>query len=125
MDNWGSNNYARPHTIPKQTELWNGVTKLAHIITAYAKDRPEKLTSCLPYAIWAYNSTKHASTQETPFFLMYNRDPQEPGDLKPPSRFRLVEDANNVFSQRWHEALDLALDEHTAAQQRQKMHMTR
>ena len=32
----------------------------------------------IPYVVFAYNTTSHTSTGETPFFLMYGRDPEIP-----------------------------------------------
>jgi hypothetical protein len=32
----------------------------------------------LPYALWAYRSAQHATTGETPYFLIYGRDPSGP-----------------------------------------------
>ena len=36
---------------------------------------------CLPYLLFAYRSTVQPSTRESPFFLLYGRDPQLPTDL--------------------------------------------
>ena len=92
----------------------------AHMITAYAKERPKEWADYLAYALWAYNSSEHASTRETPFFIVFSRDPQEPGDLNPPARYCMMENENNIFSQRWHEALDQAFGNSKMAQQRQQ-----
>ena len=70
------------------------------MITAYAKEHPEEWADYLAYAVWEYNTSEHASTRETPFFLVFSRDPQEPGDLKPPVRYHMMGNENNMFSQR-------------------------
>ena len=34
----------------------------------------------IPYALWAYRTAQHATTGETPFFLIYGRDPIGPAE---------------------------------------------
>ena len=36
----------------------------------------------IPYALWAYRTAPHATTGESPFFLIYGRDPVNPVDVK-------------------------------------------
>jgi ''chromo'' (CHRromatin Organisation MOdifier) domain./Reverse transcriptase (RNA-dependent DNA polymerase)./Integrase core domain. len=36
----------------------------------------------LPYALWAYRTAVHAVTKETPYFLVYGREPINPADLR-------------------------------------------
>jgi len=36
----------------------------------------------LPYALWAYRTAVHATTKETPFFLVYGREAVNPSDLR-------------------------------------------
>ena len=36
----------------------------------------------IPYALWAYRTAIHATTKETPYFLVYGRDPVDPTDVK-------------------------------------------
>ena len=36
----------------------------------------------LPYALWAYRTSVHATTKETPFFLVYGRHPTNPADIR-------------------------------------------
>ena len=40
--------------------------------------------------------------------MLKERDPLEPTDLKPPMRYRGTEDENNIFTQQWHDAIELA-----------------
>ena len=37
--------------------------------------------TCLPYVLFAYRATFDASTAESPFFLLYGRDPRLPTEL--------------------------------------------
>ena len=36
----------------------------------------------IPYALWAYRTAPHATTAETPFFLIYGHDPVNPVDVR-------------------------------------------
>ena len=36
----------------------------------------------IPYALWAYRTAVHATTKETPFFLVYGRQPINPADFR-------------------------------------------
>ena len=39
---------------------------------------PKDWDQCLPYVVYAYHTTAQESTKESPFFLLYGRDPQIP-----------------------------------------------
>ena len=39
---------------------------------------PKDWDRCLPYVVYAYHTTAQESTKESPFFLLYVRDPQIP-----------------------------------------------
>ena len=36
----------------------------------------------IPYALWAYRTAVHATTKETPFFMVYGREAENPTDVK-------------------------------------------
>ena len=36
----------------------------------------------IPYALWAYRTAMHNTTKETPYFLVYGRDPINPVDVR-------------------------------------------
>ena len=36
----------------------------------------------IPYALWAYRTAVHATTRESPFFLVYGRQPVNPADIR-------------------------------------------
>ena len=38
--------------------------------------------SMIPYALWAYRTAVHNTTKETPYFLVYGRDPVNPIDVR-------------------------------------------
>jgi transposase InsO family protein len=54
------------------------------MITSFANKDPKQWDDHLDYVVAAYNRTPHASTGETPFFLLKGRDALEPTDLRPP-----------------------------------------
>ena len=78
----------------------------------------------LPYVLFAYRATLQASTAESPFFLLYGRDPQLPTDaaLCPPverSTMR-TNDYRSSLVQSMSEAWELARTSIEKAQSRQK-----
>ena len=62
---------------------------LAKTLTEGGKDWDEKI----PYVLFAYRASIQHSTQESPFFLLYGRDPRLPTEkvLSPPTTRLLVE----------------------------------
>lgn len=93
---------------------------LADMLTAHVQREPQNWDIHLDYCVSCYNQTAHISTKETQFFLIKGRDPLEPTDLRPPIRFRLVQNENNVFSQQWHQALEIARANILISQEKQK-----
>ena len=81
---------------------------LINMLSAYAKSEPDCWDQHLHYCVARYNSTVHSSTGESPFYLLKMRDRAEPTDLRPPSRYRLVEDENEMIARHYHDALELA-----------------
>ena len=93
---------------------------LGDMLTAHVNKNPRNWDLQLDYCVSCYNQTPHLSTKETPFFLLKGRDPLEPTDLRPPMRYRGLEDENNVFTQSWHDAMELAKAHLIIAQDTQK-----
>lgn len=98
---------------------------LGDMLTAHIAKDPPPWDVQLDYCIACYNQTTHASTNETPFYLMKGRDPLEPTDLRPPLRYRSLESEDNIFSQYWHDAVDLAKSHLIIAQNNQKQNYDR
>ena len=59
--------------------------RLANSLSHYVQENQKDWDQWIPYVTFAYNTTPHTSTKETPFFLMYGRDPEIPKEdlLKP------------------------------------------
>ena len=93
---------------------------IVDMLTMYSHNNPESWCEYLPYAIFAYNTSLQASIKETPFFVMYGRDPIEPSDLKPPSRYRLGDDELEDFTWNWHRTVELCREHLAKAQKYQK-----
>ena len=93
---------------------------LADMLTAHVHKEPINWDIHLDYCISCYNQSIHISTKESPFFLLKGRDPLEPTDLRPPMRYRLAQNENNIFSQQWHQAVELARANILIAQDKQK-----
>ena len=93
---------------------------LGDMLTAHVHQDPQNWDTHLDYCVACYNQTTHISTKETPFFLLKGRDPLEPTDLRPPMRYRGLEDESNIFTQQWSDAIDLAKAHLIIAQNQQK-----
>jgi hypothetical protein len=75
----------------------------------------------LPYVIYVYNSSIHASTGETPHYLLYGQDPIEADDISSAfARKRCVDDRHDHFFKIWREAIELAKETFMKAQLNQK-----
>ena len=83
----------------------------------------------LPYVLFAYRASIQESTQESPFFLLYGRDPQLPTDamLSPPvDRHNVdVDDFKSEMTLHMSEAWELARASVKKAQHRQKKQYNR
>jgi hypothetical protein len=98
---------------------------IGDMLTAHVYNNPREWDEHLNYVVAAYNRTPHSSTGESPFFLLKGRDALEPTDLRPPMRNRVLTDQNNVFTQQWQEAIELAKSKVVLAQARQKKYYDR
>ena len=61
----------------------NGATErfnqtLANSLSHYVQESQKDWDQWIPYVVFAYNTTPHTSTGETPFFLTYGMDPEIP-----------------------------------------------
>lgn len=74
----------------------------------------------MPFCISRYNRSPQASTGETPNWLVKLRDPLEPTDLRPPMRYRALEDENDIFAQRYSDAYELCKANQVLAKDKQK-----
>lgn len=83
----------------------------------------------LPYLLFAYRVCAQESTKESPFYLMYGRDPRLPTEsaLTPPSFACMVdlEDYRTALVAHLSEAWQLAKDNIVKAQERQKVQYDR
>lgn len=68
----------RPQT-NGQTERFNAC--LAHMIKHYVDSDHKDWDEILPMVLYAYNTSKHEITGETPFFLLFGRDDITPTDV--------------------------------------------
>ena len=67
---------------------------LIQMLAKVTGNTPKDWDDCLPYVVYAYHATAQESTKESPFFLIYGRDPQLPtADAlsQPPSTVYMVD----------------------------------
>ena len=78
----------------------------------------------LPYVLFAYRATQHVSVGESPFFLVYGRDPKLPTEtaLCPPNYYDFLDldDYKSVMLQGMSTAWDRAQKSLLKAQKQQK-----
>ena len=85
---------------------------LVNTISAYVGKGGKDWDTYLPYAVFAYNSSEQRSTKQTPFFLLYGREPQLPIDAAlnfKPSRYTIDLDdyaleVPRLMAAAWHNA---------------------
>ena len=96
------------------------IDMLAKTVKSNCKDWDQRL----PYVLFAYRCSPQSSTGESPFFLLYGRDPQLPKEavLTPdPDRSQLdLDDNKSDLTHRMSEAWELAKDSVMKAQKSQK-----
>ena len=98
---------------------------LADMLASYVSSHPDRWSTFLPFVTFAYNTAVHTSTGFTPFYLLYGREAREPSDMIPPTRLRTINDDNMIYSQMWHDAIDIAKDKLHEAQEAQKLYYDR
>uniref|UniRef100_A0A3Q3G5R5 Gypsy retrotransposon integrase-like protein 1 n=1 Tax=Kryptolebias marmoratus TaxID=37003 RepID=A0A3Q3G5R5_KRYMA len=54
---------------------------LHNLLRALPMTRKRDWTACLPQLLYAYNTTPHQSTGESPYFLMFGQEPRLPVDF--------------------------------------------
>jgi len=64
----------------------NGLTErfnktLVEMLSMYVESKQKDWDIYIPYVVFAYRTAPHASTNETPFYLLYGRDARYPSDL--------------------------------------------
>ncbi|KZS03114.1 Uncharacterized protein APZ42_034224 [Daphnia magna] len=96
---------------------------LCDMIGCYVSDQPPNWDKYLPFVTFAYNTAKQASTQETPFFLFFGREPVMPNDIKINRRYEICEDTSMVYSQQWGKAQNLEREHLFKSETRQKKYI--
>ena len=98
---------------------------LAQLLSMYTSRNQQDWDEYLPAVLFAYRSTRQESTKETPYFLMYGRDPDVPSDIVKGLRLS-VNGPKNVIQWRdtlletLKEAYNFVREELSSAQQKQK-----
>ena len=109
----------------------NGLTErfnktLCQTLKSYCNKRHKDWDVFLPYALFAYRTSKQSSTGQTPFFLTYGREARMPLDWetdKPyDKQYKNAEDYRRVFVQGLQIARQLARDAIEVAQHEQRRH---
>ena len=76
---------------------------LANMLSTYANSKHNDWDVYIPSCLFAYRNAVHASTNETPFFLMYLREPNMPIDLtfaQPIAQYMEVPDYVTLMKER-------------------------
>ena len=55
---------------------------LTNTLSKMVDSNPEDWDLMIPYALWAYRTAVHATTKETPYFLVYGRELVDPTDIR-------------------------------------------
>ena len=102
------------------TERYNRT--LCDMLAAYVAKDPAKWDEYLQYVTFAYNTSRQASLQETPFYLLFGHDPLGPDDLPARERLRFPLADDDTFADNWRHAKELALQHLKDAQVVQKVY---
>jgi len=75
----------------------------------------------LPYVIFLYNTSVHASTNETPHYLLFGQDPIEPDDISSRNaRKRCIDGDCDDYFKLWRDSIEIAKRNFKKAQKSQK-----
>ncbi|VDI15057.1 Hypothetical predicted protein [Mytilus galloprovincialis] len=102
-------------------ELFNGT--LTAMLSMYVSGHQRDWDTFIPFVLFSYRTSLHESIQETPFFLMHDRDPVLPIEavMCPPTiKYTSKDDYKSEMVTRLQEAFTLAKDNLQAAQRKQK-----
>lgn len=92
---------------------------LSHYVSQSKNDRKDQL----PVLLLAYRCAQHSSTQETPFYLTYGRDPLLPvALLKSPWQPLYVDDYKNELTKQMQLAFEVASRNLQESQKKAKDH---
>ncbi len=108
-------------------ERFNGT--LIRMISSYVNQQQTDWDSWIPFCLFAYRTAYQESIKETPFYMLYNRDARQPSDLMFQQHRSpyvvLEEDSVQLAAIRFSEANELALQQISLAQNRQKRYYDR
>ncbi len=90
-------------------------------VKMYASKKPSTWDEYLDAVTFAYRSTPHSVTQQTPAFLMFGRELNSPLDMRPPTRI-YSEDYVKIMQNERQQAYELVKDLVSKEQKRQKQH---
>ena len=98
---------------------------LATMLSMYVSTKQTDWDIYLPFCIFAYNTSVQASTKDSPFYLLYGRDPYFPSDIclfgNVPSQ-AVRQNYSKELSEKLHFAWDLARKHIGDAQNSQKLY---
>ena len=93
---------------------------LSKCVTQYGRDWDERL----PYVLFAYRASVHESTRESPFYLLYGRDPRLPTETalcQPTTKYQVdIQDYRTELVTHLSDAWHLAQQNISDAQSKQK-----
>ncbi len=109
--------------------VWKFNSTLCQMLSFYVGPRHDDWDNCVEFVCFAYRSSVQASTKESPFYLLYGRDPRLPIDAAYQAYRRWSEidvtDYARDVALRLTEAHDLALKYIDSAQEKQKRNYDR
>ena len=97
----------------------------ATMISMYVNGHHRDWDALIPFLLFAYRSSIHESTMESPFFLVYGRDPRLPIDIALDKEYDTCLDANDYrpdVVSRLEAAISLVRDNVQLAQQKRKQY---
>ena len=95
------------------------------MISMYVSGHHRDWDASVPFLLFAYRSSIHESTMESPFFLVYRRDPRLPIDIALDKEYDTHLDANDYRADvvsRLEAAISLVRDNVQLAQQKRKQY---
>ena len=112
--------YSTPYHSTGNALVEKSIGIITNTLRAYCHDDPTNWTVALPSAVFSYNSSTSSTTNFTPYFLMFGRNPRHPAELPLPLPHMNLDVADYLLKLQHARRLALQNIEHRQAEKKKR-----